>query len=158
MDIWAEPGRMGGPLVEIRDILDRGEPRWRPWKVKVTQSCPTLWDPMDYTVHGILQARILEWVAIPFSRGPSWPRNQPGSPALQADFLLLLDPNCSYCLFPFLSTSPISFMSRWLWEFSYTEHLWISLCLEVKGSKSWEQTLITTDLFWECVLCSVFSS
>ena len=31
-------------------------------KVKVTQSCPTLWDPTDYTVHGILQARIPEWV------------------------------------------------------------------------------------------------
>ena len=38
-------------------------------KVKVTQSCPTLCDPMDYTVHGILKARILEWVAVPFSRG-----------------------------------------------------------------------------------------
>ena len=37
-------------------------------KVKVTRSCPTLCDPMDYTVHGILQARILEWVASPFSR------------------------------------------------------------------------------------------
>ena len=36
---------------------------------KVAQSCPTLWDPMDYTVLGILQARILEWVAFPFSRG-----------------------------------------------------------------------------------------
>ena len=34
-------------------------------KVKVTQSCLTLCDPMDYTVHGILQARILEWVAFP---------------------------------------------------------------------------------------------
>ena len=43
--------------------------------VKVTQSCPTLCDPMDYTVYGILQARILEWVAIPFSRGSSWPRD-----------------------------------------------------------------------------------
>ena len=40
-------------------------------KVKVTQSCPTLCDPMDYTVHGFLQARILEWVAFPFSR-KSW--------------------------------------------------------------------------------------
>ena len=39
-------------------------------KVKVAQSCPTLRDPLDYTVHGILQARILEWVAFPFSRGP----------------------------------------------------------------------------------------
>ena len=43
--------------------------------VKVTQSCPSLCDPMDYTVHGILQARILEWVAFPFSRGSSQPRD-----------------------------------------------------------------------------------
>ena len=35
--------------------------------MKVTQLCPTLCDPMDYTVHGILQARILEWVIFPFS-------------------------------------------------------------------------------------------
>ena len=44
--------------------------------VKVTQSCSTLCDPMDYTVHGILQARILEWVAFPFSRGSSQPRDR----------------------------------------------------------------------------------
>ena len=47
-------------------------------KMKVTQLCPTLCDPMDYTVYGILQARIREWVAFPFSRGSShtrdWPR------------------------------------------------------------------------------------
>ena len=45
-------------------------------KVKVAQSCPALCDPMDYTVHGILQARILEWVAFPFSRGSSQLRDQ----------------------------------------------------------------------------------
>ena len=45
-------------------------------EVKVAQSCPTLCDPMFYTVHGILQARILEWVAFPFSRGFSQPRDQ----------------------------------------------------------------------------------
>ena len=45
-------------------------------KVKVAQSCPTLWDSMDYAVHGILQARILEWVAFPFSRGSSQPRDR----------------------------------------------------------------------------------
>ena len=45
------------------------------WVVKVTQSCLTLCDPMDYTAHGILQARILEWVAFPFSRGSSQTRN-----------------------------------------------------------------------------------
>ena len=44
-------------------------------KVKVAQLHLTLSDPMDYTVHGILQARILEWVAIPFSRGSSQPRD-----------------------------------------------------------------------------------
>ena len=45
-------------------------------EVKVTQSCPTLCDPMDYIVLGILQTRILEWVAIPFSRGSSQSRDQ----------------------------------------------------------------------------------
>ena len=59
---------------------------WSPlfrWKVKVlvAQSCPTLFNLMDYglsgsSVHGIFQAKILEWVAIPFSRGSSWSRNQ----------------------------------------------------------------------------------
>ena len=48
---------------------------------EVAQSCPTLCDPMDcsppdFSVHGIFQARVLEWVAISFSRGSSQPRNQ----------------------------------------------------------------------------------
>ena len=47
--------------------------------MKVIQSCLTLWDPMSYTVHGIRQARILEWVAFPISRGSSHnPRLKPG--------------------------------------------------------------------------------
>ena len=45
-------------------------------EMKVAQLCPTLCDPMDYTIHGILQARMLEWVAIRFSRGSSGPRNR----------------------------------------------------------------------------------
>ena len=45
------------------------------WKWKVTQSCPIHCSPMDYTVHGILQARILEWLAFFFSRGFSQPRD-----------------------------------------------------------------------------------
>ena len=44
-------------------------------KVKVAQLCPTLCDPMDYAVHGILQVRILERVAVPFSRGSYQPRD-----------------------------------------------------------------------------------
>ena len=46
---------------------------WVTMKVKVAQSCLTLCNPLDYTVRGILQARILEWVAFPFSRGSSQP-------------------------------------------------------------------------------------
>ena len=45
-------------------------------EVKITQSCPTLCDPMDYIVHGILQAGTQAWVAFPFSRGSSQPRDR----------------------------------------------------------------------------------
>ena len=45
-------------------------------KVKVVPTCPILCRPMDYTVYGILQARVLEWVAFPFSRGSSQPSDR----------------------------------------------------------------------------------
>ena len=54
-------------------------------QVKVAQLCLTLCDSMDCRVHGILQTRILEWVAFPFSRGSSNPGIEPMSPALQVD-------------------------------------------------------------------------
>ena len=53
------------------------------YEVKFAQSYPTVCDPMDYTVHGILQARILDWVAFPFSRRSSQPRDLTQVPALQ---------------------------------------------------------------------------
>jgi len=56
-------------------------------KVKFAPLCPTLCDPVDYTVHGILQARILEWVAFPFSRGLPDPGTKPRYPSLQVDSL-----------------------------------------------------------------------
>ena len=53
------------------------ENQWsRMMKVKATQLCLTLCDPMDYIAHGILQARILQWVAFPFSRGSSQPKDR----------------------------------------------------------------------------------
>ena len=55
--------------------------------MKVTQSCLTLCDLMDCTVHGILQARILEWVALPFSGDLPIPGIKPKSPTLQANSL-----------------------------------------------------------------------
>ena len=62
---------------------------------KLLQSCPTLCDPMDCSppgssAHGVIQARILKWVAMPSSRGSSWPRDQTrvsyGLPALAGGF------------------------------------------------------------------------
>ena len=62
--------------------------------VLVTQSCPTLYNSMGNARHGISQTRTLEWLAISFSRGSSWPRGWnhhllccTGSPTLQADSL-----------------------------------------------------------------------
>ena len=72
----------------------------------VTQSCPTLYDPMDYSslgssIYGISQARILKWVAISFSRGSSPPRDRTCFLHQQADSLPLshqASPNCMVML------------------------------------------------------------
>ena len=66
----------------------------KPKNVLVAQSCPTLCDPMDCSpqcsfIHWILQARILEWVAIPFSRGSSWCRNQTQVSCIAGSFFCL---------------------------------------------------------------------
>ena len=66
-------------------------------KVKVAQSCPTLWGPMYYTVHGVLQARILEWVAFPFSRGSSQPRDWTQVSCIMGRFFLRENPGLPHC-------------------------------------------------------------
>ena len=62
--------------------MDKHEPMEPLMKVKVTQSCLTLCDSTDYTVHGILQARIVEWVAVPSPEDLPNPGIKPRSPAL----------------------------------------------------------------------------
>ena len=69
------------PIVIIAKIWSNQDVLKQVSEVNITQSCLTLCDPMDYSlpgssVHGILQARILEWVAVPFSRGSPQPRDQ----------------------------------------------------------------------------------
>ena len=54
--------------------------------MKVAQSCPAFCNSMDYTVRGILQGRILEWVAFPFSRESSQPRDRTGVPCIAGRF------------------------------------------------------------------------
>ena len=60
----------------------------------VTQSCPALYNPMNYnllgfSVQGILQARILEWAAIPFSKGSSQPRDQTQVSCIAGEFFTM---------------------------------------------------------------------
>ena len=70
-------------------------------EVKVAQSCLFLCDPLDYTLHGILQARIWEWVAFPFCRGSFQPR----------DFL-----HCKWILYPLNQKG-----SPWMSELDHKE-------------------------------------
>ena len=65
-----------------------------------TQSCATLCDPMDYTVHGILQVRILEQVAFPFSRGSSQPRNQTQVSLIVGGFFTSWEPQGKSLTYP----------------------------------------------------------
>ena len=69
----------------------------------------TLWDPVDCSlpgpsVHGVLQARTLEWVAVPFSRGSSWPRDRTWVSCIAGRFFTIWvtreAPLCSYHIFP----------------------------------------------------------
>ena len=75
-------------------ILIKMRSWWESCCCLTIQSCPTLWNPMNYrppgsSIHRILQARILEWVTIPFSRASSQTRDRTGVPTLQGDSLLL---------------------------------------------------------------------
>ena len=98
-----------------------GESEW----VKVAGSCPTFCDPMGYTVHGILQARILKWVAIPFSRRSSKPR----FPALRADSLSVEPPGKPNNT----GVGSLSFSSRCCWPRNQT---WAS-CIAGGFFTSW---------------------
>ena len=82
--------RNGMDLTEAENI----KKRWQEYtesESEVAQSCPTLCDPMDcslpgFSVHGVFQARVLEWVAIAFSRGSSQPRDQTGVSCIAGGF------------------------------------------------------------------------
>ena len=67
-------------LISVCFLFISSRPYVKKWS-EVAQSCPTLCNPMDCSlqgcsVHGIFQARVLEWVVISFSRGSSWPRDR----------------------------------------------------------------------------------
>ena len=98
-------------------------------KVKVAQSCPTLCNSMDYTVHGILQARILEWVAFPFSRGIF--QTQGSYPGL---------PHCRWILYQLSHKGSITILECGAYPFSS------------RSSWSWNQTRVS------CIAGGVFTN
>ena len=85
------------------------------------KSCLTLCDPMDcslpgFSVHGIFQARVPEWVAFSFSRGSSWPRDRTRSPSLWADALPSEPPGKPKVISNKLTSyfiSTVFFIQRW---------------------------------------------
>ena len=108
---WISSSRMFTRVFSLRRGVDLPG---LPVKVEVTQSCPTLCDPMDcslpvFSVHGILQARILEWVAISFSRGSSQPRDgsQVSCICRQVLYHLSHQGSCQYQGVPILSHSQV---------------------------------------------------
>ena len=116
---WDSPGKNTGVgchfLLQCMKVKSESE---------LAQSCPALCDPMDCSppgscIHGIFQARILEWVAISLSRVSSWPRDWTGSPALQADSLLSEPPwkphtiiNTLVHAFVYIQFSSVQLLSR----------------------------------------------
>ena len=77
-------------------FIKSGKKLWKCHSIQVfvAQSCPTLCNPMDCispgsSVHGILQARVLEWVAIPFSRGSSRSRDRTRASCIAGRFLTI---------------------------------------------------------------------
>ena len=83
MNIWIKLSRWGTGVRWMNKFKETNLIFHTIWKSEseVAKLCPTLCDPMDCSlphssVHEIFQARVLEWVAISFSRGSSWPRDQ----------------------------------------------------------------------------------
>ena len=100
------------------------------WWVTVTQPCLTLCDPLDCSppgssVHGILQARILGWVAIPVSRGTSWPKNQTQVPFIAGGFFTIwASRDAVDWLCPSINASLA--MNDQLWKLEARSQLWNS--------------------------------
>ena len=111
-------------------------------EVKVTQLCLTLWDPNDHTVRGILQARILESVAFPFSRGFSQPRDQTEVSRIAGGFFISWTTKSSNFI--------VQYFLDYSWHFAYPHTLknhlkfltkimlgvWLGLCW-IYRSKNW---------------------
>ena len=119
-------------------------------EVKVAQLCPTLWDPMDCSlpgsyIHGILQATILEWVAMPPSGGSSQPRDRTQVSHIVGRFFTSSTKLYELKLYRNLGLSlPVSFnkqISGWLFSCSVAccgfVALWVGCCTAGSFLSEW---------------------
>ena len=125
-------------------------------EVKVTQLCPILCNPMDdnlpgSSIHGILQARILEWVAVPFSRGSSRPRKRTGVSGVAGGFFTSwATRECLYVLDFHVILSTILFLRCCSAEVPF---------LQVTRLHGWKRASTQSDsLAWELLLCHLLTS
>ena len=136
--------------VNLQDIMLSEIVKW-----SESQSCLTLCDPTDHTVHGILQARILEWVAFPFSRGSSQPRDQTQVSRIAGGFFTswVIREACNkgseisqlqktnYYMIPFISGIQGSQIQRWKREWQLLS------CSEARGKR--ECGVVIWGTWWE---------
>ena len=123
-------------------------------KVKVAQSCLTLCNPMDYTVHGIPKARILERVAFPFSRRSSQPRDQTQVSHIAGRFFTSWSTREALGLNMLVLSTPVS-PSTWILlptilvsntlSFWFPETTW-NCCFKYSG-------FFTKVLWWKLIFC-----
>ena len=128
--------------------------------MKIFQSSPTLCDFMDYTVHGILQARILEWVAFPFSRRSSQPRNRTQVSHIAGGFFYQLSHKGSprileWVAYPFSSRSSVLQVDSLPAELS-GQPMCFLICSKVLSALTLDVrfSMTPSSHFWRHSLCS----
>ena len=129
---------------------------------KLLHLCLTLCDSMDYSlpgscVHGILQTITLEWVAIPFSRGPSWARDQTRvSPALAGRFFTT-STIWKAVIQGYGNDSTSVTWITWVWKTQIKSNFWTAGRLHEfsqvrKPAKNTDQNLVTWLALWPHIL------
>ena len=114
VDIVDNANSKGSPLILESDLPSKPSSA----TYSSTQSLSQSFSPPGSSVHGILNARILEWVAIPSSRGFSWPRDQTHVSWIGMQILYHLATwEATYLVMQFRHSLPILWPSGWIWRF-----------------------------------------
>ena len=117
--------------------------------VKVSQQCPTLWNPVDYTIHGMLQDRILVWIAVPFSRVSSQPRDRTQISGIVGKFFTSWGTREAVCRVHHVKCQK-GWSTRWYQDFR--EATFITTLLTI--ARTWRQPKCPSADEWVRKLCT----